>query len=131
MSGGPRAFFLFADDGLTVEPDLLQAAGYMEPIDVTNGEYRAVFDDTGRRYRAGVVDGTTHLEPTDEVDLGALQQRLRDIARTGYLSLDGLDADDPLAVAAAISRHEWAHRWPKWPRWLSRRLHGDRPPITV
>ena len=129
MSDRPRAFFLFGDGGLTVEPDIARAAGYMEPIDVTNGEYDAVFDDTGRRYRFGVAGGTTHLEPSDEVDLEALRARLRDVAHTGDRSLVGFDPDDPLVAAVAISRHEWANRWPRWPRWLRRLLRGDRPPI--
>lgn len=129
MSDRPRAFFLFGDGGLTVEPDITQAAAYMEPIDVTNGEYDAVFDDTGRRYRVGVAGGTTHLEPSDEVDLEALQDLLRDVP-PATRSLEGFDPDCPLAAAEAISRYEWANRWPKRPRWLSRRLHGGQPPIT-
>jgi hypothetical protein len=131
MNGRPRAFFLFGDGGLRVEPDIVGAAGYMEPVDVDNGEYDAVFDDTGRRYRFRAVGGMTHLEPTDETDLAALRERLRTLASGGaYRFLEGFDAEDPLRAAAAISRWEWEHRWPRWPSWLSRRLHGDEPRIA-
>lgn len=55
------AFFLFGDGDLSVEPTIDSAAGYMEPIDVRNGEYEAVFDETGRRYAVDVVGETTRL----------------------------------------------------------------------
>src|SRR4051812_12432463 len=35
-------------------------------------------------------------------------------------------SDEPLAVDAnAVLRAEWEARWPKRPRWLARRLHGE------
>lgn len=132
MGGRPQAFFLFGDGGLSVEPDVASAAAYKEPVDVANGENDEVFDDTGRRYRFEVVDEATQLEPRDEVDLDALRQRLRDLMDEGaYRSLEGFDPDDPLGAAAAIARWEWEHRWPRWPSWLSRRLHGTRLRITL
>lgn len=86
---------------------------YMEPVDVANGEYDEVFDDTGRRYRFEVVDEATQLEPRDEVDLDALRQRLRDLMDEGaYRSLEGFDPDDPLGAAAAIARWEWEQGGP-------------------
>ena len=45
----------------------------MEPIDVRNGEYAAVFDESGRRYDFSVINETTHLEPTDELDAEGLR----------------------------------------------------------
>ena len=81
----------------------------MEPVDVLNGEYEAVFDDTGRRYRFEVVDQATRLEPHDEVELDALRQRLRDLqGEDGYRALEGFDPDDPLRAAAAIAQGSWS-----------------------
>ena len=60
------ALFLFGDGDLRVEPTIESAAGYMEPIDLRNGEYDAVFDETGRRYAVDVVGETTRLTRTDE-----------------------------------------------------------------
>lgn len=48
-----RAIFLFGDGGVIVEPTVSQATAFMEPIDIENGEYDAVFDDTGRQYESG------------------------------------------------------------------------------
>ena len=36
-------------------------------------------------------------------------------------------ADDVLAMANELLRREWQDRWPRRPRWLSRRLYGDGP----
>lgn len=126
----PRALFLFGDGGLDVEPNIDCASGYMEPVDVRNGEYEAVFDESGRRYRFDVVNGATQLLPTDEFDVDALKERLRAHALETH-SLEGFDPDDPMAAAAAISRFEWEHRWPRWPKWLSQRLHGSQPEIVA
>jgi hypothetical protein len=102
----------------------------MEPIDVRNGEYEAVFDESGRRYDVSVADNATLLTPTDEVDPDRLVRLLRQYVRGENLGLEPDAFDDPLAVAAAISEWEWEHRWPQRPGWLSRRIHGDGPAIT-
>jgi hypothetical protein len=125
----PRAFFLIGDGDVHVEPTLERAAGCMEPIDVRNGEYEAVFDESGRRYDMSVVDEITILIPTNDVDRDELVRLLRQYVPGENLALEPEPFEDPLAVAAAISRREWEHRWPKRPRWLSRRIHGDGPAI--
>jgi hypothetical protein len=131
VSGEPRAFLIFGGSALQVEPDVAAAAGFMEPVDIENGEYDAVFDNTRRIYRFWVVGKTTKLEATDETDLESLRRRLRALADQGaFRAIGPLDVDDPLAVAAAVSRWEWEHRWPRHPLWLSRRLHGTHPRIT-
>ena len=97
----PKAIFLYGDGGLHVEPSVSRAAAYMEPIDVQNGEYEAVFDDSGRQYEWKVVDGTTRLEPTGEVDLDGLMERLR--KDPSLQSLAGADVEHPLQAALAIA----------------------------
>lgn len=120
---------MFGDGQMDVERNIVRAAGYMEPIDVENGEFEAVFDESGRRYHFSVVNGATQLQATDEFDLDALKERLREHA-PATRSLEGFNPDDPTAAAAAICRFEWEHRWPRRPRWLSRRLHGHQPQIV-
>lgn len=124
------ALFLFGDGDLRVEPTIESAAGYMEPIDVRNGEYDAVFDETGRRYAVDVVGETTRLTRTDEVDLDDLLTRLHDSVVASSLHLAVEDLNDPWVIAIAMSRFEWDHRWPKRPKWFSRRLHGRGPKIS-
>ena len=133
----PKALFIFGGPDLEIEPDTRSAAGYMEPWGIKGGDFDAVFDETGRRYRFWVRESapedleSTELEPTEEVDLEELRQRLRDLARVpGYATLDGFDPEDPLGTAVALSTWKWEHRWPKRPRWLSRRIHGAGPSIT-
>ncbi|MCB0990413.1 MAG: hypothetical protein R2770_11560 [Acidimicrobiales bacterium] len=62
MKDQVRAIFIFGDGGVNVEPSVSQAAAFMEPIDIENGEYEAVIDDTGRQYEVKVVNGSTRLD---------------------------------------------------------------------
>lgn len=126
MAEHPRAVFVFALDG---EPfvfrSLAAAAGWMEAIDVTDGEYPALFTDEGQ-----VVEATATpkfdvlLALTDQYDPVTFRALLRE--RTSGLGLP-VDPDDVLAIGNALLREECAHRWPQRPRWLARRLHGDGP----
>jgi len=127
MASAPQAFFLFGDDGVTREPDIVHAAAYIEPVDARSGEYDAVFDLDGRRNAISVVDERTNLIPTDEVDLDGLRKRLSDAAAISSRAGAGVD---PVAVAVAELRFRWERRWPRWPRWLDKRLNGDRPALV-
>lgn len=98
----PPAAFIFAVDGLHIEPNLDQAVAYLEPIDVENGEYEAVYDQTGRRYDITVVAGTTVLEATDEADPDELIARLRNDA--GVRASLGTSFEGPSDVADAYLR---------------------------
>lgn len=129
VDADPRAMFLFGDGDLRVEPSLRLAAAYMEPIDVHNGEYEAVFDESGRRYSFAVAGGATILEPTDEVAFDELVSRLRSYLQA-VDAFDGVDPDDPLGVAVAVTQREWDHRWPRRPKWFARRLHGEGPRVV-
>jgi hypothetical protein len=120
------AFFVFAlDDGGTVEvePTLAKAAAAIEPPDVDIAD---VVDDTGRRY-SPVASGTeTALIDSGEVDREDLQRRLLTAAR--LMSLQIPDDDDiVISMARTLGRRKWDQRWPRWPGWLDRRLHGDGP----
>ena len=78
-----------------------------------------VFDVTPRGQ-----DGPVVIQRTDEKDLTGLLHAIQDHQRAAGWSSDSAD---PIAFANELLRWEWERRWPKRPRWLSRRLHGDSP----
>ncbi|MDA0185308.1 hypothetical protein OJ997_33695 [Solirubrobacter phytolaccae] len=114
------ALIVFSDDPLpTVFPSLEYAMGYMEGIDVENGEYTAIYTVGGRIVRAEAQGNAVELTITEERDRDDLLARLRAWRD---------DIDDPVEYARTYLRREWEGRWPKRPRWLDRRLHGTAPP---
>lgn len=126
MTLNADAVFLFDRDGyLWAFRSLEEAAAWMEPVDVLDGEYAAAFTLDGH-----VVTPTTTaadrvaLTVTEERDEASLMHWLRECAlRCGLTS----PTEDVVAVANELLRREWQNRWPRSPRWLSRRLHGDGP----
>jgi hypothetical protein len=123
MGRVPVVYFVFSLDSgdVNVEPDLTRAAASIDPPDVALAE---VFDDTGRRYAASAELFGTVLVDTGEVDRGGLEQRLRSLHERARLEIDET-GDFVLSFADAISHWKWDHRWPRWPEWLDRRLHGS------
>jgi hypothetical protein len=126
MADDVHGVFVFGDDPVPgVYVSLSDASGDLEAIDVKNGVYEALFTVDGRRVRASTSARSVVLEVTTERDLDELCERLRRWAVRGGLKSD---PGDPVAVANELLRHQWSSRWPKRPRWLDRRLHGDGPP---
>ena len=68
--------------------------------------------------------GRVTLTVTDERDEASLLHGLDECGSRYRLSSP---ADDVVAVANELLRREWKSRWPRRPRWLSRRLYGDGP----
>lgn len=102
----------------------LAAAG-MESIDVPDGAYVAAYGIDGERFEISEDGAAVILRATGAFDLPRMQERLRALAeRNGYSGED----PDPRAVANEVFANEWRMRWPRWPKWLDRRLHGDGPP---
>lgn len=120
---------VFTRDGeLIVFAAAGDAAGWMESIDVIDGEYEAVFTLDGTIVVAsGAVNGPVSLTVTDHTDLAGLRQRLHRVQRQAGFRCS---ADDPLAVANELLRLEWEDRRRRRPRWLARRRHGDTPPTV-
>ncbi|MEJ7764064.1 MAG: hypothetical protein WKF86_01070 [Acidimicrobiales bacterium] len=118
----PVAFFIFSLDSgdVDVEPDMDTASAAIEPQDVSIAE---VVDDCGQRYTPTTDGRVTVLVATGEVDRGALEARLRSSHEVAHLQINDQD-DFVLGFADAAARWEWEHRWPRWPMWLDRRLHG-------
>ena len=119
------AVFVFARDGdLNVFASLQHAAGWMEAVDVEEDEYQAAFLHDGTVVAAGTSDGMVSLTPTASRDLPSLETLL---ARYQQRVPTAPRASAPFNFANQWLRQEWEAQWPKRPRWLARRLHGDAP----
>ncbi|WP_225753363.1 hypothetical protein [Actinotalea sp. Marseille-Q4924] len=114
------------DGGVVAFPRVEVAAGWMESIDVLDGEYELAYTPDGRVVDiTGALDGPVSLVITPERDELGLRERLeRSRARAGFVA----NVDDPASVANELMRREWELRWPRRPKWLHRRFHGDHPP---
>jgi len=122
--------FMFADDGLTLFPSVEDAAAHMEWVDVEDGIYEALFTVRGERLLPQPHENhLVRLEPSGEVDTDALTSMLR--RQRDQRSAFRSDPDDPAGVAQELSERQqawrWERRWPKRPRWLDKRLHGEGP----
>lgn len=119
---------MFGDGGPVVRKTTVEAAEFMEAVDVGNREYDAVYDETGLILRPEVEDRQVRLLATESADYGDLIRRLSEWCQTNGESLDPESADFPVQVARRIAESEWSTRWPKRPFWLSRMVHGSTPP---
>lgn len=102
-----------------------EAATGLESYDVAAGEYVAAYTVGGRalhiapaeRWRVAVADGP--------VDLADLVARLRSAQeRLGFVS----DPEQPDRVAEELLAAQRHATWPRWPRWLNRRIHHPSMP---
>jgi len=101
-----------------------EAAEWVEAVDVVDGEYTDCFRMSGERLEFNIVKDEVQLRPTGAYDAAFLSQRLRELAaRNDYTG----DAPDPLTVVNEVFANQWKRRWPRWPKSLDRRLHGDGP----
>ena len=127
MAVALRAVFVFAlDSEPFVFTSLEAAAGWMEAVDVRDGEYLALFTDEGQVIRAAATPKfDVVLTLTDEYDLltfhNLLRERCPDVTWHGH-------PDEVLALGNALLEQQWRKRWPRRPRWLDKRLHGQSPP---
>ncbi|GAA1619987.1 hypothetical protein GCM10009744_03470 [Kribbella alba] len=120
----PRVVFLFDDVDVYMFPSLAWAADWMEAIDVECGEYKAALTETGRVIRTRAENEEVVLDLTDEVDLPRLRELLREHGE--LIGQRGIELD-PVGFANRSWKLDWENRWPKWPRWLDRRLHPGGP----
>jgi hypothetical protein len=115
--------FVFADDGLHVFPSLGAVIAQVEAIDVADGVYEAMFTLDGRVIAARTEKNNVSLIVTDESGLESLFARLRE-----QRHLFESAPEDLRGIANEMLAADWKVRWPRWPSWLDRRLHGDGPP---
>jgi hypothetical protein len=127
MAHSSPAVLVFGGDGELIPlPTLAEAAGFIEAIDVLNGEYDAVFTLDGRLVHLSAEEdgGPVMLAVTGQADLPGLQRRLQHAQpRERFTS----DPADPRAVANELLTRAWQQCRPQRPRWLDRLLHGDPP----
>lgn len=98
------------------------AAGYMEFVDVQDGVYTAVFTVDGRVVDIVIDEDDFDLRLSDVDGAKELQQLLG-----AYSAANPSASSDPATFANDAFRWQWQRRWPRWPAWLSRRVHGDEP----
>lgn len=69
----------------------------------------------------GTVEG---LIPTGERGRSELRT-----AQARYASREGIawDGADPTELLLALGRRDYAHRSPRWPKWVDRWMHGPGP----
>jgi len=120
-----RALFVFdRENWCSVFPDVVEAAGQLEANDVEADEY-VVFDQDGTVFEIWAEGLHVRLRPTDERDLAQLRERLGRFLDESHITCA---SEDVMDIGNAILEADWESRWPKRPRWLATRLHGDAPP---
>jgi hypothetical protein len=128
----PLAIFQFFDDesGVDAYTSLQAAEGAIEGFDVRNGE-GDFFAADGRAVEATIVGKwgqDVSLRVTDHHRSDELRARLA--AALPVVGIDASLADSPLAAAQALIDAKWNARWPRWPVWLDRRLHGSKHTVV-
>jgi len=120
-----RGVFVFSENCADVEFLRSAAESGVERVDLDSGEYDGFFTADGERLRPRPGnEWNVVFEPTGEFDLESLRGLLR---RAHDRGLFKSDPNEPTLVAREMLAWQWAHRWPRWPHWLDRRLHGDGP----
>jgi hypothetical protein len=120
----PRALFVFdRENECSVFADVDEASGDLEANDVEADEY-VVFDQDGTVFEIWAEGLDVRLRAVDERDLAQLQDRVRLYRHRRHPCA----SEDVMDIANAIRQESWENRWPKRPRWLAARLHGDAPP---
>ena len=119
------AVFVFSSDGdLDVFPSLADAEGYMEAVDVRDGEYDEAFLHDGTVVQISVEGERAVLTPSTSRDGVRLDEALDDYHRRVG---GGVRSGSALDYANDWFRMEWERRWPRRPVWLARKLHGAQP----
>ncbi len=120
----PGVLVFDRDGDLSVFPSIAAAEGYLEVIDVRDGEYPAAFLHDGTVLKPAVRDDTVVLQVAAQRDLDALADWLGQYRQRNP---SAFSKADPLRFANEWLQQEWRARWPRRPAWLSRRLHGAGP----
>lgn len=121
-----RGVFVFAEDGVQFFRTIALAAGYVEAVDAEEGVYEDFITLDGERLVPRALDATNvRLERSGE-DAG---ERLLELLQRESSTRHSWTSDptDPVSVANELLTFQWESRWPKWPGWLDRRLHGAKP----
>ena len=121
-----KPVFVFCRDGEAMPfRSGAEAMGYLEAVDVDDGEYEAAFTFDGYIVSICTSANDVILDRTDDRDEAGLHQRLELVRIRDGLSSP---ASDITALADEMLHRSWQRRWPRRPRWLAARLHGTEPP---
>lgn len=127
MAPDLRAVVVFQRDDpeMLVFPSLRAAAGHIEAIDVNDGVYEALYTLDGWviEARPDRDERRVELVVGDERDIEGLVRRVAERRPVD----SGFSVEDLRDIANEQFRGRWDARWPRWPQWLDRRLHGDGP----
>jgi len=126
---GGAVFVLDRDGDLMVHANAAWAAGWMEFLDVEDGEYVAAYrvDGAVLAISSAREEEAVVLTLTGQVDVAALQALVDEAVRRAPAETRAYDAVTALDFAEAWFAEEWGRRWVRWPRWLDRWLHGRGP----
>jgi len=116
------------DDDLDVAPSVAWAVEGMEPPEVSAGHF-LVFDATGRQGYLQIDRFDIVIERWDPAaDVLGLRSRIDRCLRLHSIVVEkGLDDSDYVQEAARLIFNETRkNQWPKWPRWLRKKMHGDQ-----
>lgn len=127
MAPDLRAVFVFqrVDPEMLVFPSLEAAASYIEAIDVNDGVYETLYTLDGWVIDPRPDTSERHVELVvgEKRDVDGLLQRVADRRPSDRVLLP----EDLQVIANEELRRQWNVRWPRWPAWLDRRMHGDGP----
>lgn len=127
MAPDLRAVFVFQRDDpeMLVFPSLKAAASSIEAIDVNDGVYEALYTLDGWVIdpRPDASERQVELIVSKKRDVDGLLQRVANRRPSDRVP----SPEDLRVIANEELRRQWNARWPRWPAWLDRRMHGDGP----
>lgn len=118
--------FVFADDGVSFFLTAEEAAASVEAIDIEAGEYKAFIRLDGETLEPRILDHSQVLLDASGHRDTELLVRLLEREHVAHRTFTS-DPAQPASVANELLLGSWEGRWPRWPGWLDRRLHGDGP----
>ena len=117
---------IFGRDGeLFAFASASDAASGLESIDVAAGEYVAAYAIDGRALHMAAAEKRRVMVTHGPVDRPDLIVRLRAAQdRLGFAA----NPEQPDLVGAELLETQRRGTWPRWPRWLNRRIHHAGTP---
>jgi hypothetical protein len=111
------------DGSIDVFEDFEEVDGCLLVSGVVEDDWTSFYRLDGEKLTPilGRHDWVERLVPTGSRDLPSLIQLLTEYAGTHQFETDG---SDPSAFVGELAIRKYRSRWPQWPSWLDRRMHG-------